>query len=311
MTMLSRVAERLYWMSRYLERAEDTARLTLSYSHLIMDIPEGSDLGWDILVRILDGQPEFASRYRVCNEQNVLKFLIADRDNPSSVPYSIKTARENVRTTRDVLPAEAWEHVNELYLYMDEMADKSVGRRNRYNFLEQIISRCQMINGLLMTTLQKGRASGFIKIGRLLERSDMTTRVIDVGAAAIGSREEPDPALDALLWASLLRALSAISAYRRTVGPLVEADSVVDLLFKDPTLPRSVMFCFNGMREELKSLKNPDPAVQILDLARRRVNRFATVRMPRSKLHDFIDQLQQSLNELNQEIAQTWFLPES
>jgi len=311
MTMLSRVADRLYWMSRYLERVEDTARLTLSYTHLIMDIPQGSDLGWDTLVKILDGEPSYLEHYRVFNEQNVLKFLIADRDNPCSIPFAVKSARENVRTTRDVLPAEAWEHVNELHLYVEEMADKSVGRRNRYAFLEQIIGRCQMINGLLMTTLPRGRASGFIKVGHLLERSDMTTRVIDVGAAAISSRAQPDPALDALLWGSLLRSLSAMTAYRRSVGPLVEADAVVDLVFKDATLPRSVVFCLNGIREELKSLKNCDDSLKILDRARRRVNRFATVRMPRSLLHEFIDEFQMGLNELNGVIAATWFLSDS
>ena len=125
MTMLSRVAERLYWMARYLERAEDTARLTQAYSHLIMDIPAGSEPGWEILVRILDAQPIFGESHRVCNEQNVLRFLIADEENPGSVHFCIRAARENVRTTRDVLPEEVWEHVNELYLFSTENAARS------------------------------------------------------------------------------------------------------------------------------------------------------------------------------------------
>ena len=140
MRMLSRVAERLYWMARYLERTEDVARLTQAYTHLIMDIPEGSEPGWEILVQILDATPTFGQHHRVYNEQNVLKFLIADSDNPGSIRSSIKSARENVRTTRDVLPGEAWEQVNELYLYAEEHAEKSFGRRNRHAFLDQIIS---------------------------------------------------------------------------------------------------------------------------------------------------------------------------
>ena len=106
MSMLSRVAERLFWMARYLERAEDTARLIHAYTHMVMDIPKGSEPGWDILVRILDAEPNFAQHYRAYNEQNVMKFLIAEPDNPGGILSAIRAARENVRTTRDVLPGE-------------------------------------------------------------------------------------------------------------------------------------------------------------------------------------------------------------
>ena len=164
MRMLSRVADRLYWMARYLERAEDTARLTQAYTHLIMDIPEGAEPGWDILVQILDAQPTFGARARAYNEQNVLRFLIADEENFSSISQCIRAARENVRTTRDVLPDEVWENVNELHLYSQEWAEKSVGRRNRHRFLEKVIGRCQMINGLMMSTLCRDHAYRFIKL---------------------------------------------------------------------------------------------------------------------------------------------------
>ena len=107
MTMLSRVADRLFWMARYLERAEDTSRLVHAYSHLVMDIPKGSEPGWGILVNILDAQPTYEEHYRVYNEHNVLKFLIADLDNVGGIYHAIRAARENVRTTRDVLPEEA------------------------------------------------------------------------------------------------------------------------------------------------------------------------------------------------------------
>jgi uncharacterized alpha-E superfamily protein len=310
MTMLSRVAERLYWMARYLERAEDTARLTNAYTHLIMDIPQGSELGWEVLVRIMDADPAFQEKYRAFSEQNVLKFLIADEANPSSIRNSVRAARENVRTTRDALPEEAWEHVNELHLFVQGAADRSVGRRNRYEFLEQVIIRCQQINGLLMTTLPRDHAHRFIKLGHLLERSDMTTRVIDVGAAAIMGRDTPDPSIDPLLWGSLLQALSAMSAYRRAVGPLVEADAVVDLVFKESALPRSVMFCLDGIREELKPLKHHHDALRVLDRARRRMSRFASVRLPRSQLHEFIDDFQSDLTTLHGAIYDTWFMPE-
>ena len=119
MSMLSSVAERLYWMSRYLERTQDTARLIQAYNHLIMDIPKGAEPPWDIMIDILDAQPLFRSRFKAGSEQNVLKFLIADDKASCGIPFAVRAARENVRTTRDVLPEEAWELVNELHLFVD------------------------------------------------------------------------------------------------------------------------------------------------------------------------------------------------
>ncbi|MEH6558817.1 MAG: alpha-E domain-containing protein [Oceanicoccus sp.] len=310
MTMLSRVAERLFWMSRYLERAEDTARLTHAYTHMAMDIPNGSEPGWDTLIRIQDAEPVYTDRYRVYNEQNVLKFIIADLDNAGGIYHAIRAARENVRTTRDVLPEEAWEYVNELYLYAQEFAEKSVGRRNRYQFLENVISRCQAINGMMMSTLPRDHAYRFIKLGHLLERADMTTRVIDVGAAALLGEDRHHSTVDPLIWGSLLKSLSAMGAYRREYGPQVEANSMVDFVLRDANLPRSVKFCLNGMREELLPLKNHKSALKLLDRSRRKLSRFDPQASSREQLHVFIDEFQAGLISLSAEIGSTWFLKE-
>ncbi len=309
MTMLSRVAERLFWMARYLERAEDTARLTQAYAHLVMDLPEGSEPGWEILVNILDAEPVFSNRFRVYSEQNVLRFLIADTDNSGSIHRAVVAARENVRTTRDVLPEEAWEHVNELYHYARETAESSVGRRNRHEFLEEVYTRCQMINGLMMSTLCRDHAYRFIKVGRLLERADMTTRVIDVGAGALLGDQVSNPAMTPLIWASLLRSLSAMGTYRRTIGPLIEADAVVDFVFRDASLPRSVKFCLDGIRKELTPLRDNDDSLRILERSRRKLARFQADEKHPEKLHHFIDRLQLDLNELSDSICETWFPP--
>ena len=307
MRMLSRVADRLYWMARYLERAEDTARLTQSYTHLIMDIPEGAEPGWEILVQILDAQPTFGARARAYNEQNVLRFLIADEENFSSISQCIRAARENVRTTRDVLPDEVWEHVNELHLYSQEWAEKSVGRRNRHRFLEQVIGRCQMINGLMMSTLCRDHAYRFIKLGALLERADMTTRVIDVGAGALLGDERHHSSVDPLIWASVLQSLSAMGTYRRTIGPLVEVNEVVDFVFREEALPRSVKFCLNGIRKELLPLKHNREALKVLDRSRRRLSRYHPESSTREELHAFIDAFQANLITLGSVIDETWF----
>ena len=217
---------------------------------------------------------------------------IADEINPGSIRSAVVAARENVRTTRDVLPGEAWEHMNALYIYAQEQAEQSVGRRKRNAFLEEIITRCQ-----------------FIKLGHLLERADMTTRVIDVGAGALMGDERHHPAVDPLIWDSILQSLSAMGSYRRTIGPLVNSDDAVSFVFREPSLPRSVSFCLNGMREELAPLKNNRETMKVLDRARRKLNRFNAAAASREQLHAFIDRIQLEFNALNDAVSATWFLP--
>jgi uncharacterized alpha-E superfamily protein len=307
MSMLSRVAERLYWMSRYLERTEDTARVVSAYNHLIMDIPKGAEPGWDIMVQILDAQPHFEQRFRSVNEQNVLKLLVADTKAPCSIPYSIQMVRENVRTTRDVLPEETWELVNELSLFAQESAPNSVGRRNRHAFLAEVISRCQTINGLLLSSLSRDHAHSFTKLGRLLECSDMATRMIDVGAGDIGERAEQFSTLDPLLWGALLQGLSAGSAYRREVGPIVDRQAVVNFVFLAPGFPRSVKFCVREIRNELGKLSGSEEALKVVSRLSRRLNRLNKQEMTQAELHPFIDEFQVQLNNLHVAIQDTWF----
>jgi uncharacterized alpha-E superfamily protein len=297
-------------MARYLERAEDTARLVHAYSHMVMDIPRGSEPGWDILVKILNAEPTYNEHYRVYNEQNVMKFLIADADNISGILNAIRAARENVRTTRDVLPGEVWEHVNELYLYAQEYAEKSVARRNRYRFLETVIARCQMINGMVVSTLPRGHAYRFIKLGQLLERADMTTRVIDVGTAALLGDERLHSTVDPLIWTSLCNSLSALGAYRREFGPQVEANAMVDFVLREDTLPRSVKFCLDGMRKELTPLKYNKSALNLVNKARRKLTQFDPQLSSREELHVFIDRFQLTLTQLYTSIDHTWFMTE-
>ena len=305
--MLSRVAERLYWMSRYLERTEDTARIVSAYNHLIMDLPKGAEPGWDIMVQILDAEPYFHQRFRSVNEQNVLKLLVADDGASCSIPYSIEAARENVRTTRDVLPEETWELVNELSLFVREVAPNSVGRRNRHAFLAEVISRCQTINGLMASTLTRDHAYSFIKVGRLLECADMATRMVDVGAGDILDRDGSTSAFDPLLWGAMLQALSAGSAYRRQVGPLVDRNAVVNFVFLDTAFPRSVKFCMQGIGQELGRLANHDEPLRAVGRVCRRRNRLTKEDMTQAELHVFIDDFQQQLNQLHTAIEEAWF----
>lgn len=307
MIMLSRVAERVYWMARYIERAEDTARLIAAYNHLIMDIPKGSQPEWDVLIRILDADPLFDERFNVRNETNVLRMLMSQEDAICSIPYSVRNARENARTTRDVLPDEVWELINEFHLFVREAAEKSVGRRNRQGFLEEVIQRAQVISGVLSSTLCRDHSYRFIKIGQLLERADMTTRIVDVGAADFLEQEGAQHAIEHLLWGTLLKSMSALGAYRRNVGPQVEKNDAVDFVFMEQTFPRSVRYCVREIREELTQLKNNKEALRVLDRIRRKLSRFKALDFDAAALHKYIDDLQFKTNDLHVAINDTWF----
>ncbi len=308
MTMLSRVAERVYWMARYIERAEDTARLVAAYNHLVMDIPRGTQPGWEILVRILDADSVFDEWFNVRNEQNVLRLLVGEVDAECSIPYAIRAARENVRTTRDVLPDEVWELVNEFYLYSSEASEKSVARRSRQAYLEEVIQRAQVINGVLRSTLCRDHSYRFIKMGQLLERADMTSRIVDVGASDFLEREGVAQGIEHLLWGTLLKSLSALGAYRRMIEPQVEKNAAVDFVFMEPTFPRSVRFCIREIREELGELSNARDAQRTIERIRRKLRGFEAINFDQPQLHAFIDELQLLINSLHGAIAETWFL---
>ena len=306
--MLSSVAERLYWMSRYLERAQDTAKLLQTYSHVIMDLPIGTGPPWEIVVDILDARAVFESKYKQGGEKNVVKFLTSDKVVPCSIPFSVNAARENVRTSRDVLPEESWELVNELHLYISDNASSSWTRRNRYEYLSEVVSRCRVINALLMDSLPRDHSYGFIKLGRLIECADMTSRVMDIGAGNIMSRSKPSPLVDTVLWRSLLHALSAETAYRRAIGPIIEETAAVNFVFNDPVFPRSMKYCVRAILDELTWFKHNDLPIKAAERLRRGLRRTESVEMTSESVHALVDDFQHQLNSLDLSIRSTWFV---
>ena len=307
MSMLSSVAERLYWMARYLERAEGMAFLCNAYSHFILDTPRGLEPGWDSLIRVIDGEEAFGERYRAYTERNVLKFLIADLDNVGSIRFSIRAARENVRTTRDVLPEQCWELVNELNLYIADHADSSIARRNRFRFLNTVTARTQQINGMIVSSLRRDRGYSFIRMGRFIERSDIASRVVDVATAITLKRDDALSGEMDWLWSNLLKSLSAVSAYRRSTGPLIDASEVINFVLKDETFPGSVLFSLRGLERELRHLRNRDAVMATLEEAEKTVLGVEGEETSLDELHEMIDRLQAKLITLDGRIAETWF----
>jgi uncharacterized alpha-E superfamily protein len=277
--LLSRVADRLYWAARYLERAEDTARLVRSYTDLVIDLPISVLSSWEPMLAVAGGSArmEQARQGEVLGEASIVRFLVADETNPSSVASSIEAARENLRTTRDVMPREAWQTVNDLHLYAAANARTGVERRSRARFLTRVIRDCQQFDGVLTTVMTRDEAYELWRLGQSIERADMTTRVVGVRAAALlGSArsatrdgERSVSGLhDDVQWMGLLRSVSALQMYQRVQhGPVDGAQAITFLLYAR-SFPRSVASCADRIRQALERLPQAEvtlPAVDRLD----------------------------------------------
>lgn len=307
--MLSRVAENLYWLGRYLERAENTARFINGTTQVLLDLPKDAAFGWDVLLKVAGLDRLFAERYPQADEDGIVRFLIEDEDNPSSILAGIHYARENARTVREVLPMELWERINSLYLYIrDNAARAKLGRGPRAEVLRGVIGRRESIIGLLTGSMSRDVAYQLIKLGRNIERADMTTRIVDVNSAV---RLPRDPALAALaaerMWMSTLNALSAYQMYRRHVGVHVRGDAVVDYLLKDPHFPRTVLHCLAEVEGSLSVLPGHAAAMKKVRRAWRRVEEMRLAELKPAVLHEYLDQVQTDLGAIHDAVAGQYF----
>jgi len=305
--MLSRVAERVYWVGRYIERAESTARLINAYTNQILDMPKDFDPGWKSLVDIVGADELFEGHYQNIDERNVAKFLLLDNFNPSSITTALSLARENVRTTRDVLPTEAAEHMNELYLYARNNGQHALARKNRFYFLKNIIFRCQQLTGMLAGTMSNDAAYDFVKIGRNLERADMTTRIVDSAVFLLLPRREAPAQFDSIFWVNVLKSLSAYQMYRQHVRNRVVGDSVIAYLLKDLAFPRAVAHTIAEAEGALAHLPRNDAALRSTARMRRRINDVDPPKLSLDEMHSLIDEFQGLLSEVHEQICATWF----
>nr|VFJ51482.1 MAG: Uncharacterized conserved protein, Alpha-E superfamily [Candidatus Kentron sp. DK] len=304
--MLSRVAERIYWMARYLERAENTARLVNTYNFLLLDLPRGTRLGWELLPAITGSFELFTERYQRHDERNTVKFLLADLPNPGSLANAIALARENCRTSREVLPEQAWELINELKHYVDANVQGALPRRGRFEFLTEIIGRCQQITGLLEGAMSRDYGYHFVNVGRYLERADMTSRVVDIGN--VGLLEGSDPAsVDAHVWVSVLQALDAYQMYRKDVELGVQFTDVVGFLLQNTWFPRAVAHCLDRAEEHIGNLPRERECLRTTRGVRRAIGRIQPEKLDQGALHRTIDNIQLGIDTVHQRIHDTWF----
>jgi uncharacterized alpha-E superfamily protein len=306
--MLSRVAESLYWLARYLERAENLARLVDVTASLLLDLPRDLAPGWQPLVTITGGEALFAERSRDTSERSVVRFVLADDKNPGSMAASLASAREIARSVRDMLPREVWEHINGLHLHVAEHAAEAVRKRTRHAFLNHVILGTQTFNGMLESLVSEGSAPCFMALGRNLERADMTSRIVDVRAIGLWpeSGAVPRP-FASIQWMSVLRSLSGYHMYRLKVRQRVHPAGVVSFLLTDDEFPRSCVCCLQRMETVLQQLPNSDGVVRHLGRVRRALRGTLARELTTDELHDFIDRLQVALARINDEIARTYF----
>ncbi|MEE4659193.1 MAG: alpha-E domain-containing protein [Halieaceae bacterium] len=308
--MLSRVAERAYWLARYLERAEDTARLILVRHNVILDLPKALQPEWELLLDVLSSREEFTRRSGTASERKILGHVFADRDNPSSILSSLTFARENMRTSREVLPSETWERVNSLYLSVARRANKGLPRASRHTVLNNTIHACQQIAGMLSGSMSQDEAYHFIKLGRCLERADMTTRIIDVASAGLGNSTEDLDMYQSVMWVSVLQSLSAYQMYRLNVRHNVRSGDVQEFLLRNKLFPRAVMHCLLQLEDSVSYLPRGEAALKAVRSVKRKLGRTRCDELDNEALHLFLDDIQKGIQRIHTAIQETWFTPE-
>lgn len=312
--MLSRVAERVYWMGRYMERCENVARLINVNTKLLLDLPRGVNVGWATLIDISGGADFYQRDLDSVDERAVMRFLLADANNPSSLLNSITYARENARITREILPSEVYTLVNDLYLYLKDSFPKGIARRERQVLLEVVVEKVQQFTGMLAGCMSQNDAYSFLRLGRNLERADMTSRIVDVGASrilhkAIEGIDANEPYAN-ILWMSVLRSLSGYQMYRQHVLDRVNAEDVVMFLLQDSLFPRAVEHCLGELADSFARLPNSDEPERVLASVRRQLKTADIANLIEEGLHDYIDAVQSNIGEVHNAIAGTWFLPQ-
>src|SRR6266545_4138709 len=214
--MLSRVADSLYWMARYIERAESTARFIDVNLNMSLDSPITFSDQWQPLVAITGDLEAFRARYSEAKRDNVIEFLALDKDNPSSILSCLSKARENARSIREVISSETWEQVNRFYLLVSSQAARRRARESSSTFFSDVKLNAHLLAGVADNTTSHGEAWHFMQLGRLLERADNTSRLLDVKYfLLLPSLGDVGGAIDDMQWAILLRSATAFEMYRK------------------------------------------------------------------------------------------------
>lgn len=308
--MLSRTAACIYWMNRYLERAESISRLIESTLHLSLDLPAEAEDAWEALVASSGDLEPFTERFGAPSRDNVLRFLAFDAENPNSVLNSVRNARENARQVREHLPFEAWEHVNSLYLAFKGAASSEAALTFIDDALREVRAAGRTVEGHLQAAFTREEGWHFAELGRYCERADQTSRLIDAHHTLLPPYLEPGAA--ALRWEGVLKSASATQVYRRRWGA-TDGLKVAELLMLDPGFPRSLAFCLGEAEHAIRAITGT-PEGQFRNQAEKALGKLAAELrytdmgdILKRSLHLWLDAFQSRLNEVGELIDESYF----
>ena len=316
--MLSRTADHLFWMSRYTERAENTARiLDVNYQTSLLPQSAGVDqVGWEGLLRISELMQSYQHEYGAVNAKDVLHFMVRDETNPSSIVSCLKAARENARAVRGVLTTELWETQNQTWLELQRLLKGKSFEKDPSEFFEWVKFRSHLSRGVAIGTMLQDEAFHFYRMGTFLERADNTARLIDVKFQAVesdffGAASEADQELDFYHWSAILRSVSGFEVYRKVYRAVITPERVAELLILRPDMPRSLVACMNEVVNNLKAVSNDTSA----DTERYAGKLRAELQFGRideilaNGLHAFLTQFLDRVNMLGARISRNFLMP--
>jgi uncharacterized alpha-E superfamily protein len=310
--MLSRVAESIYWMSRQVERAENLARFLEVTHNLILDQPENLVDPWEPLIRVTADDKLFQERYGTPTADSVTQFLAFDDDYPNSMLSSLRHARENARGVREALSSETFEQLNEFYHFVNDAAQQPK-LQSPNNFFDAVRRTAIKWTGVLDSTMSRDIGWHFANVGRLIERADKTSRILDVKYFNLLPRvDDVGTAVDDLQWSALLLAISGFEAYRRE-HHLIDIDRVVEFFLFNRTWPRSALYCVAGADwslaeiEERSKADDPGTAKQLTAELRHRLSNTSVKEVLAGGMHQFIDTLQIALNRIGEAMNEDYF----
>jgi uncharacterized alpha-E superfamily protein len=310
--LLSRVAESIYWLGRYVERAENVARFLDVNHNLMIDSPRGYSDQWQPIVDTTGDRAIFLERYGEATEENVVRFLAFDTEYPNSICSCVLAARENARSVRETISSEMWERINSLYLFITGEARKQMPD-SLPEFCNQVRTACHLFYGTTDATMSQNEAWHFIRLGTKLERADKTTRILDVKYfILLPSVSDVGTPYDDVQWSAVLKSVSGFEMYRQRHGRIVP-DRIVEFLLMDGEFPRAVRFCVGLADRSLHAITG-QPAggyscasEQHLGMLRSELNYTQVETILSAGLHEFFDAQQTKLNRIDECISSDFF----
>ena len=303
--MLSRSAKHLYWLSRYVERTENIARMIDVNLELILDFPDDHSLNWKPLIDTLDINDLFENKYKNYNETNVLNFLFEDKKNLSSLRNCLVMSKYNIETIKDDLPKSANISLNHLYEHIIDNKISKVHKRKKLQYITNIVSMTQNFFGSINDNLSRGYEFEFIRLGRFVERTDMISRIIDCLCVSKSSKQTHD--FSTMEWISMLTTLSAQDAFRKKAKGEANRGEVITFLLKNDSFPRSVFRSLITIELCLQNLPRNKKLLQMINRLISSSERSKLYNFDDERLHQYLDNLQKNVSSIDSKIHKTYF----